>query len=165
MKHKEWKVGLSLLGIISITVFAYFDGESKPAEKLIIKEPILKYDVKYFELEEDVFELKTDCAFGDVLPKKSKAKLKEGAMTVSLPDPQADLDSGLVRIYIPGGLVSQPNQFSQLMKARYDIDFWEEGCVRLYPEEYLMTYNATVFAYLDEKYGLEWREFLVVDTY
>ena len=163
MKHKEWKVGLSLLVIISITAFAYLDSEPKEKKEIIIEEikPFtIEYSIQYPESLPVI-----DFCFGRESSMRIDSTKKEVSINQRLPSANTDIDSGLVRIYIPGGLVSQPNKFSLLMKERYNIDFWEQGCVQLYPEEYLMAYNATVFTYLDEKYGQEWRDFLVVDTY
>ena len=163
MKHKEWKVGLSLLAIISITVFAYLDRKPQLEPEIVFYEFPHNTEEFSFEFRGELSDLQTECDFGLSSAPKSQRKLSK--LSFPVPDPQADLDSGLVRIYVPGGLVSQSNQYSELMKERYNIDFYSQGCIQLYPEEYLMAYNATVFSHLDEKYGAEWREFLVVDTY
>ncbi|MFK7920452.1 MAG: hypothetical protein AB8H47_00770 [Bacteroidia bacterium] len=142
MKNKEWKVALVMFWILGLTAFFYFKPESPNSEKVALQiaseiDPSIE-----IKLDSTAFEM----------PSFQR-------------DAQEDINNGIVRIYIPGGIVSQENKNRALMEKRFGIGFREEACVRKSDPKELHAYNKIVFAYLDKKYGDEWRELLSVETY
>lgn len=142
MKNKEWKIGLIIFWVLGLTLFLYFKPESPQSEKAAIRIAAELNPNIEIQLQADALEM----------PSFQR-------------DAQEDINNGIVRIYIPGGIVSQENKNRQLMEKRFRIEFWEETSARKSDPKELHAYNSIVFAHLDKTYGDEWRELLSVDTY
>lgn len=162
MKNKEWKVGLSMLMILGITTFYYVEFSSEPIEDIELIDFVELHSAASFVPPQIDIE-----PFEEALLKHSHGDSAIDELGIKKPilDAKADLGSGIVRIYIPGGFVPQENPNRRLMKTRFNIDFGQEGCIRIHNQKDLIAYNSIVFAYLDKKFGNNWRQFLTVDTY
>jgi len=160
MKNQEWKVTLSMLLILSITTFSFKSKQSESHEQT-------RFAKRATVLVEFGLRSPSDEArvISDFYQGTSVSTSSDTIVVKTLIDAKADLANGIIRIYIPGGFVPQENPNRRLMKNQYKIDFIDEGCVRISPADKLAAYNKTVFAYLDQKYGKQWREYLTVETY
>jgi hypothetical protein len=76
-----------------------------------------------------------------------------------------DIRKGEPRILFPGGFGS-PDLDSKADKAfeqKYGVTFYSQGCIRMEDDDET-GYNEVVFAYLDKKFGEEWRNELRHDA-
>lgn len=67
------------------------------------------------------------------------------------------IKSGNIILVLPGGIISAPTKDGdQAFCEKYQIKFTSQNCNRL-PGEKFAEYNTEMFHYLDEKYGIGWR--------
>ena len=70
-----------------------------------------------------------------------------------------DIKAGKPTILFSGGFGGMPDFNSKedkLFQKKYKVTFYSQGCVRM-PNDDEEGYNQVIFAYLDEKYGKDWR--------
>lgn len=69
-----------------------------------------------------------------------------------------DIQSKKSSILLQGGIVSVIKISDKSFERKYKISFTDLGCVVPDKIECLISYNKTIFEYLDKTYGQEWRK-------
>ncbi len=72
-----------------------------------------------------------------------------------------DIKSNKIQVLFSSGPVGPALEFKSKkdkeFQEKYQVEFYTQGCVHMGEKEDEEGYNRTIFAYLDEKYGPEWR--------
>jgi len=75
--------------------------------------------------------------------------------------------SNKMKILFPGGWAGVPdfdNGKDLEFQKKYNVDFLSQGCVRFGENEDEEGYNLVIFEYLDDEFGLEWRNEMRTDA-
>lgn len=69
-----------------------------------------------------------------------------------------DIKSKKPKLLLQGGIAPIILSSDKIFSEKYNIRFYDLGCVAYDPQECLIAYNVTMFQYLDKLYGKKWRE-------
>ena len=68
------------------------------------------------------------------------------------------IKSKTATLLLQGGIAPVIYSSDQIFSDKYNIRFYDLGCVAYDPSECLIAYNETIFDYLDQKYSKAWRK-------
>jgi hypothetical protein len=70
---------------------------------------------------------------------------------------QRDLTDGRPKLFLLGGIAPLKRAADSSIEKQFSFLYQDLGCVRPVDDRCLREYSLVVFAYLDKKYGKDWR--------
>ena len=67
-----------------------------------------------------------------------------------------DIKNKKLRVLLSGGIAPVHYSNQEIAEKKYGFEYYDFGCVSP-PTECINQYNATIFSYLDKKFGSSWR--------
>ena len=71
---------------------------------------------------------------------------------------RSDIKKENPKLLLVGGIAPVEYPGDREFEKKYNIEYYDFGCVVSSPEECIIEYNKVIFEYLDNKYGIEWRK-------
>ena len=76
-----------------------------------------------------------------------------------------DIKVKKARILLQGGIAPVVNAADKSFSTKYNIEFYDLGCVTYDRKECLAAYNGVIFEYLDNTFGKNWRKEIRKDAF
>jgi len=71
---------------------------------------------------------------------------------------KSDIQKGNPELLLVGRIAPVEYPRDKEFEKKYDIEYYDFGCVVPGPDECIIEYNNVIFEYLDDKFGKEWRK-------
>lgn len=69
---------------------------------------------------------------------------------------KADLENNKIKLYVLGGIASRATPADEKFSEKYNISYYDFGCLAPPDFNYYTNYNHTVLKYLDKNFRSEW---------
>lgn len=69
-----------------------------------------------------------------------------------------DILIGKPRLLLQGGIAPVLYRNQPIFEQKYNVGYYDFGCIRSDAEDCIISYNKVIFSYLDSTYGKKWRK-------